>query len=111
MSYSVILGDTKPLVILIQDSTGTAYVLDEDTDEVVLRYLDPDDVTHESPMTITTASIGECTLDWADVDEDLPSVGTYFGQVEVTRTIDDVVTVLTFPYDGSKVIWNVYEKI
>lgn len=109
MSYNLVLGDTQPLTVTLLAYGGGPYVLDIGTDVVTIRYLDPDKETHEAEMTIVTEATGEISRTWEE--DDLPSAGTYFGQVTVTRTVDAVVSINTFPDDGSKIIWNVYAKI
>lgn len=107
MSYDIVLGSYGPEFPITLTENGGDFTLEVD-DVVTLRYIDPDDETHEVTMTVVDAEAGDCEYIW--VDGDLPVVGAYKGQVTVTRD-GDVTFPRIFPSDGSKIIWWVYEAI
>ncbi len=103
MSYEIVIGSLGPTFPL----TITGMTLDED-DTVTLRYIDPDGTTHEVEMEITSAADGEVEYTW--IDGDLPSVGSYKGQVTVDRAAD-LSFPRIFPTNGQRVIWWVHTAI
>lgn len=77
----------------------------EEGDVIVLRYTDPDGDTFEKTLDVVDAPTGQLEAVWEAGETDV--VGAYVGQVKLTRLGDDV----TFPDDGSKVIWWVNKAI
>lgn len=108
MSFNYILNDLGPDLVMELTSDGNTFVLNAGTDTAVLRYKTPDGDTLEVPLEITNAATGEVTRSW-EID-DMPSVGAYQGQVEITRT-GDATFPRTFPNDGTKIIWWVNPEI
>lgn len=108
MSYDIVYGSLGPVLPLTLTENGGAFALDELTDTVKLRYIDPDGDTHEVTMDITAAASGEIEYTWVALD--LPAVGPYKGQVVVERTGDNSFP-RKFPSDGSHILWWVHKAI
>ncbi len=104
MSWSCIEGDTLETMPLQLTKDGAAYPLEEG-DTIVLRYLDPEGTTLTKTLTVVDEATGQLEAVWVDGDTDV--VGVYRGQVKVTRLGDDV----TFPDDGSVIIWWCYPAL
>lgn len=104
MSWSCVQGDTlEPMPLQLQRN-GSAYTLEEG-DAIVLHYLDPDGVAREKVLDVVDAPTGQLEAQW-EVEE-TEVVGPYLGQVRVTRFGESI----TFPDDGSMVIWWVYRAL
>lgn len=104
MSWSCIQGDTlKPMPLQVLED-GAAFPLEEG-DTVVLRYTDPTGATLEKTLDVVDAPTGQLEAVWEDGETD--EVGTYLGQVKVTRVGDPQ----RFPDDGIPIVWNVYKAI
>lgn len=108
MSYDIVLNDTGPQMVINITADGSAFVLNAGTDTAVLRYITPAGDTEEVSLTISNAAIGELTRAWQSGD--LPVVGAYKGQVQVTRS-GDTTFPRTFPNNGSRLIWWVHVEI
>lgn len=104
MSWNCIQGDTLETMPLQLIRNDVPYPLEEG-DAIVLHYIDPDGTTFEKALTLIDAPTGQLEAVWLAGETDV--VGAYLGQIKVTRLGDDV----TFPDDGSRVIWWVYTAI
>lgn len=101
--YSIVLGDLGPEMALTLKDDDQTVILDLVNDVVTMTYVGPDAVTRTVTLTITSSRGG---LSRAWTASDLPVVGTYRGQIKVSRS-GDATFPRTYPHDGGKVVWKV----
>lgn len=95
----------KPLELTLS-LKGVAFALIEETDDIKLRWIDPNGDAHEvEPDIVDGGTTGELTYDFVVGETDVE--GYYQGQVTVTRDNKP----LSFPDDGTFFMWLVTPKV
>lgn len=112
MSFYTVQGNPEEMPMTLQRN-GSAFVLDEDTDTLTLRYIRPDGTIGEKTLEIVSEAAGTVKAVW-DANE-LTQTGHHSAQIQHVRnegTEEAPVEVeRTFPNDGNLIVWPVYAKI